>query len=399
MEPDSRYSCGVNQIVMQFGFKLAMLNQLKILIVDDEEADRNTVRRLLEKSGIETEITEAADYQEAKEKMSNNLFDCVLIDYLLPDQDGLTLVREIRQQGVKIPLIVLTGHGNEEVAVDMMKAGASDYLSKFRLTPSRLNQAMQNALRIYKAEQEAAIAKQEKEHLAKQKEDFIARMTHDLRTPLVSANHILELFQEGLYGEITPEMSRVIQVIIRSNKNLLEMVSNLLEVYFHENGEKQLNFTKFKIIALLEELSEELAPLAREKGLELSLNAENTGEIFLNGDILELRRVFSNLISNGIKFTQEGYVKIHLIPATEEDAFVTIVIEDTGIGIAAEELPWIFDRLYSGSLESSTSGLGLYLSRRIIDAHGGTITVTSELERGSSFSVRLPKFWVKAPSF
>ena len=375
---------------MQFRFKLAMLNQLKILIVDDEEADRITVRRLLKRSGMETQITEAADYEEAKEKMSNNLFDCVLIDYLLPDQDGLTLVREIRQQGLKIPLIVLTGHGDEEIAVDMMKAGASDYLSKFRLTPSRLNQAMQNALRIYEAEQEAAIAKQEKEHLAKQKEDFIARMTHDLRTPLVSANHILQLFQEGLYGEITPEMSRVIQVIIRSNRNLLEMVSNLLEVYFHENGEKKLNFTKFKIIDLLEEVFQELAPLAREKGLELSLNAENTGEIFLNGDILELRRVFSNLISNGIKFTEQGYVKIHLIPATEEDAFVTIVVEDTGIGIAAEELPRIFDRLYSGSVETSTSGLGLYLSRRIIDAHGGTIAVTSELERGSSFSVRLP---------
>ena len=375
---------------MQFRFKLAMLNQLKILIVDDEEADRITVRRLLKRSGMETQITEAADYEEAKEKMSNNLFDCMFIDYLLPDGDGLTLVREIRQQGVKIPLIILTGHGDEEIAVDMMKAGASDYLSKFRLTPSRLNQAMQNALRIYEAEQEAAIAKQEKEHLAKQKEDFIARMTHDLRTPLVSANHILQLFQEGLYGEITPEMSRVIQVIIRSNRNLLEMVSNLLEVYCYENGEKILNFTKLKIIDILEEVCQQLTPLAREKGLELSLNAENTGEIFLNGDILELRRVFSNLISNGIKFTEQGYVKIHLIPATEEDAFVTIVVEDTGIGISAEELPRIFERLYSGSPDSSNNGLGLYLSRRIIDAHGGTIAVTSELERGSSFSVRLP---------
>ena len=375
---------------MQFRFKLAMLNQLKILIVDDEEADRITVRRLLKRSGMETQITEAADYEEAKEKMSNNLFDCVLIDYLLPDQDGLTLVREIRQQGVKIPLIILTGHGDEEIAVDMMKAGASDYLSKFRLTPSRLNQAMQNALRIYEAEQEVAIAKQEKEQLARQKEDFVSRMTHDLRTPLVSVNHILELFQEGLYGEITPEMSRVIQVIIRSNRNLLEMVSNLLEVYFHENGEKKLNFTKFKIIDLLEEVFQELAPLAREKGLELSLNAENAGEIFLTGDRLELRRVFTNLIGNAIKFTQKGDVKIHLIPATEEDTFVTIVVEDTGIGISAEELPRIFERLYSSSPDSSNNGLGLYLSRRIIDAHGGTIAVTSELERGSSFSVRLP---------
>ena len=367
-----------------------MLNQLRILIVDDNEVDRIAVRRFLRTSEMAIEITEAADYQEAKEKMSNNLFDCMFIDYLLPDGDGLTLVREIRQQGLKIPLIVLTGHGDEGIAVDMMKAGASDYLSKFRLSASRLNQAMRNALRIYEAEQEAAIAKQEKEHLAKQKEDFIARMTHDLRTPLVSANHILQLFQEGLYGEITPEMSRVIQVIIRSNRNLLEMVSNLLEVYFHENGEKKLNFTKFKIIDLLEEVFQELAPLAREKGLELSLNAENAGEIFLTGDRLELRRVFTNLIGNAIKFTQKGDVKIHLIPATEEDAFVTIVVEDTGIGIAAEELPRIFDRLYSGSVETSTSGLGLYLSRRITDAHGGTITVTSELERGSSFSVRLP---------
>jgi len=271
-----------------------------------------------------------------------------------------------------------------------MKAGASDYLNKFRLSPLHLNQALQNSLRIYKAEQEAAISKQQKEQLAKQKEEFISRITHDLRTPLLSANRILELFQEGLYGEIAPEMSRALQVMIRSNNNLLEMVNNLSEIYFHENGEKKLNFTKLKIVDILQEVCQELAPLALEKGLELSLCAENTGEVSLVGDRLELRRVFTNLIGNAIKFTQQGYVKIHLIPATEEDAFVTIVVEDTGIGIAAEELSRIFERLHSCSPESSTNGLGLYLSRRIIDAHGGTITVTSELERGSSFSVRLP---------
>jgi len=362
IEPDSRYSIRVDQTVIKFRFKLAMLNQLRILIVDDNEVDRIAVRRFLRTSEMAIEITEAADYQEAKEKM----------------------------QGLKIPLIVLTGHGDEGIAVDMMKAGASDYLSKFRLSASRLNQAMRNALRIYEAEEEVAIAKQEKEQLARQKEDFVSRMTHDLRTPLVSVNHILELFQEGLYGEITPEMSRVIHVIIRSNTNLLEMVNNLLEVYCYENGEKTLNFTKLKIIDILEEVCQQLTPLAREKGLELSLNAENAGEIFLTGDRLELRRVFTNLIGNAIKFTQKGDVKIHLIPATEEDTFVTIVVEDTGIGISAEELPRIFERLYSSSPDSSNNGLGLYLSRRIIDAHGGTIAVTSELERGSSFSVRLP---------
>lgn len=369
-----------------------MSNQLKILIVDDEEVDRMAVRRFLRTSEVETQIAEATNYQEAKEKMLNELFDCIFIDYRLPDRDGLTLVREIRQQGIRIPLIVLTGHGDEEIAVDLMKAGASDYLNKFRLSPLRLNQALQNALRIYEAEREAAIARQQKEELAKQKEDFVSRMTHDLRTPLVAVNRMLELFQEGLYGEITSEMSRVIQVIIRSNNNLLEMVNNLLEVYCHENGEKQLNFTKLKIVESIEEVCQELAPLAQEKGLDLSLDAENTGEIFVTGDRLELRRVFTNLIGNAIKFTEQGYVKIHLIPATEEDAFVTIVIEDSGVGISPEEVTQIFERLHSGSQQSSTSGLGLYLSRRIIDAHQGTISVTSELEQGSRFYVRLPAY-------
>jgi signal transduction histidine kinase len=367
-----------------------MSNQLKILIVDDEEVDRMAVRRFLRTAEVEMQITEATNYQEAKEQMLNNLFDCIFIDYLLPDRDGLTLVREIRQQGIKIPLIVLTGHGDEEIAVDLMKAGASDYLNKFRLSSLSLNQALQNALRIYQAEREAAIARQQKEELAKQKEDFVSRMTHDLRTPLVAANRMLELFKEGLYGEINSEMSLVIQVIIRSNSNLLEMVNNLLEVYCHENGEKQLNFTNLKITDILEEVRQELAPLAQEKGLELSLNVDSNRKVTVIGDRLELRRVFTNLLGNAIKFTDQGYVKIHLTPPTEEEAFVTIAIEDSGMGISPEELPRIFERLHSASQQSSTSGLGLYLSRRIIDAHQGTITVSSTLEQGSIFFVRLP---------
>jgi two-component system, sensor histidine kinase and response regulator len=367
-----------------------MPNQLKVLIVDDDEVDRMSVRRFLKISEVEIEIAEAANYQEAKEKIFNQNFDCIFIDYRLPDRDGLDLVCEIRQQGIKTPLIVLTGYGDEQIAVELMKAGASDYLNKFRLSSARLNQALQNALRIYQVEQEAAMARQQKEELAKQREDFVSRMTHDLRTPLVAANRMLELFQEGLYGNITSEMSQVIQVIIRSNSNLLEMVNNLLEVYFHETGEKKLNFTNLKILEILEEVRQELAPLAAQKELELSLNTENTEEIVVTGDRLELRRVFTNLLGNAIKFTEEGYVKINVAAATDEDTFVTIAIEDTGIGISLEELSRIFERLHSGTQQSSTSGLGLYLSRRIIDAHQGTITVTSRLGQGSIFYVRLP---------
>jgi signal transduction histidine kinase len=367
-----------------------MQEKLKILIVDDDEVDRIAVRRALKTAGVKMDVSEAENYSEAIEQLLHDEFDCAFIDYRLPDKDGLALVREIRDHGVKIPLIALTGQGDEQIAVELMKAGASDYLSKFRISPLRLNQALQTALRLYQAEREMAIATAQKEELAKQREDFVSRMTHDLRTPLVAANRMLGLFQEGMYGEIPGDMDKAIHVIIRSNQNLLEMVNNLLEVYCHESGEKRLTFTGQNILEIIEEVQQELTPLATEKGIELSLNASEEGRIHVIGDRLELRRVFTNLIGNAIKFTDEGYVRVNFKPASENDPLVTIEIEDTGSGIPDDELPQLFERFRHGKHRRSTSGLGLYLSRRIIDAHQGSITVASEVDKGSTFRVRIP---------
>lgn len=367
-----------------------MQEKLKILIVDDDEVDRMAVRRALKTAGVKMEISEAENYREAIDLLLQKDFDCAFIDYRLPDKDGLALVQEIREHGVKIPLIVLTGQGDEQIAVELMKAGASDYLSKSHVDPLRLAKALQNALRVYQAEREVAIATAQKEELARQREDFVSRMTHDLRTPLVAANRMLGLFQEGLYGEIPPDMNKAIHIIIRSNQNLLEMVNNLLEVYCHESGEKKLTFSGVNLWEIIEEVRQELAPLAEEKRIELSLNGLESGRIQVIGDRLELRRVFTNLIGNAIKFTDFGYVRVNCQPATDSDPLITIEIEDTGSGIPEEELPQLFERFRHGKHRRSTSGLGLYLSRRIIDAHQGSISVTSEIDKGSVFRIRLP---------
>jgi FixJ family two-component response regulator len=111
---------------------------LRVLIVDDDEVDRMAVRRALKTAGLTLEISEAYDCAMAIAKLQNNNFDCAFVDYRLPDKDGLALVQELRDNGITIPLIVLTGQGDEQIAVDLMKAGASDYLSKARIS-TRLN--------------------------------------------------------------------------------------------------------------------------------------------------------------------------------------------------------------------------------------------------------------------
>lgn len=140
---------------------------IKILIVEDDEVDRMAVRRALKAAGLKVEITAAVDCQSAiafiapaSDHALPNIqsFDCVLVDYRLPDGDGLYLVQEIRGLGLKVPLIVLTGQGDEQLAVELMKSGASDYLAKNKLSPETLARSVRNAVRIYKAETEAALA-------------------------------------------------------------------------------------------------------------------------------------------------------------------------------------------------------------------------------------------------
>jgi two-component system, sensor histidine kinase and response regulator len=373
-----------------------MDSPINILIVDDDAVDRMAIRRALQSAGLEMNLSEAENYQTAIATLKDDRFDCAFIDYRLPDKDGLALVQALRHNGVKIPLIVLTGQGDEQIAVELMKAGASDYIPKARISSPRLIQSLQTAMRIYEAQRQVAIANRQKEELARQREDFVSRMTHDLRTPLIAANRMLELFQEGIYGDISSQMDKAIHVIVRNNQNLLEMVNNLLEVYCHEAGDKKLNFTTLDLRDIVVEVAQELAPLAHEKELALKINGTDKLDAIegdamkVTGDRLELRRVLTNLVGNAIKFTDEGYVNICLTKVDADNPLVAIAIEDTGPGIPPEDKAVLFERFRHGKHRRSTSGLGLYLSRRIIEAHKGAIEVESEVDKGSIFKVYLP---------
>jgi two-component system, sensor histidine kinase and response regulator len=383
----------VRQVFLE---EITMEEPLKILIVDDDQVDRMTVRRALTKAGVPTELTEASNGSMMMRALQEQFFDCIFLDYQMPGQDGLELLQQLRHQGIPTPIIMLTGQGDEQIAVELMKAGASDYLSKAMVSPERLEQSLRNAVRLYKAEQEIELSKQQREQLLRQREDFISRMTHDLRTPLVAADRMLHLLQDNAFGAITPETQEALASMQTSNKNLVQMVNTLLEVSRHESGYKTLTFVECNLYKMAEGVLSELMPLALEKGLQLKMthlhDDQNSPPPIIFGDCAELRRVLVNLVGNAIKFTDSGSISVYLSQADPESGFITLYVEDTGSGISTEDQVMLFERFRQGNHKRAGSGLGLYLSRCIVEAHGGSISAQSTLGQGSCFKVHLPLY-------
>jgi signal transduction histidine kinase len=311
---------------------------------------------------------------------------------MMPGIDGYEVTRRIRKDPKinYIPILLLTAY-NESSVVKGLDAGADDFICKPFETEELLAR-VRSLLRL-----KHSIDEQRKMTL--QREDFVSRLTHDLRTPLVAADRMLNLFLQEVFGPIPSEMKQPIHVMIRSNQNLLEMVNTLLEVYRFEAGKKTLNFESCNLTTIAAEVVSELTPLAQEKNLILKLDTHelsptgNNGGI-VNGDRLELRRVFNNLIGNAIKFTDTGSIEIRIfetLSPINHLSEVVIEVQDTGYGIAAEDQGTIFERFHQGQNKRSGSGLGLHLSSRIAEAHRGKIELFSELGKGSIFTVKLPK--------
>ncbi|MBD2203893.1 hybrid sensor histidine kinase/response regulator [Calothrix sp. FACHB-1219] len=369
----------------------------KILVVDDSPDNVFLIKTILEEEGYT--VSTAENGASALAQLEASPCDLVLLDLMMPGMDGYEVTRRIRGNTAMqqyIPILLITAHDAPNVAKGL-DLGADDFIRK-PVTVDELLARVRSLLRLKHSIDE-------RDEIARQREDFVSRLTHDLRTPLVAADRVLMLFQQGALGALSPQMEEVIAIMARSNTNLLSMVNTLLEVYRFEAGRKTLAFQPVNLRQLLEEVVGELTPLAEAKSL--SMNLEIAQELTINsvmGDRLELHRLFTNLIGNAIKFTDSGSVNIHLGSTTQSSKksylnavenstfseFLIVEVEDTGPGISPEEQTTLFERFRQGSHKSSGSGLGLYLSLRIVEAHQGNILVKSELAKGSVFIVMLP---------
>ena len=228
--------------------------------------------------------------------------------------------------------------------------------------------------------------------LSTMKEEFLALTTHDLRSPLTVISGVINFFTSGRLGDLTPEQKNMVTMMERNTQNLIELVNDLLDASKLESGTMRLDLTSIQLRGILDELRSTIEPLAREKELvfEDDLPADLPP---VHADRAKLRRILVNLLSNAVKFTPRGgRVRLSAEPSGEE--MMRISVSDTGVGIPREDLVRLFDKYEQARSRATRSekgtGLGLYITRQLVELHGGTISVESEVGRGSSFSFTIP---------
>ena len=340
-----------------------------ILAVDDIPDNLLLVQLALEQEGYQVVL--AHNGETALRQIKQAPPSLILLDVMMPGMDGYEVTRRIRQDRniPFIPILLVTAR-EESSLVEGLDAGADEFVRKpFQI--DELQARVRSMLRL--------------KETIDQRENFVSCLTHDLRTPLVAANRMLDLLVQEAFGGVTGEQSEAITNIISSNQNLLEMLNKLLETHHYELGQKILSFIPVNLEQLISDVVTELKPLATEKELALQSNLSSA---VINGDRLELRRVFTNIIGNAIKFTDSGKVEVSL---TTGDREVLVKIKDTGIGISPQEQQTIFQRFHQGNHRRSGKGLGLYLCQQIVHAHQGEITVESEVGAGTTFTLSFPK--------
>ena len=374
----------------------------RLLLIDDDEVDRLAVKRLLRQSRSSIQVEEATSPPAALSALDMTPFDCVLLDYNIPGSDGLAILNDIRSKGYSVPVIVLTGQGDEELAVELMKAGAADYLNKNALTSERLDRSLRYAIAIHRAEQERRELL-ERERRARElaqaanraKDEFLATLSHELRTPL---NAIMGWARLLVSGNLDADTARrAIEIIDRNTRLQAQLIEDLLDISRIITGKLRLDVRPTPIRSIIEGAVESVRALADARSVTIEARLDEADEP-LPCDPARMQQVVWNLLTNAIKFTPEGGRVAVQVSRTSCD--LSIEVTDTGIGIEPDFLPYVFDRFrqQDGASTRSHGGLGLGLSivQHLVALHGGSVEARSAgVDLGATFVVRLPLVHVR----
>jgi signal transduction histidine kinase len=223
----------------------------------------------------------------------------------------------------------------------------------------------------------------------KLKSEFLASMSHELRTPMNAIIGFTDLLEDGLYGKPTKKQADAFAKIKRSANHLLNLINDILDLSKIEAGRMEFFPEEFRLNGLLNDLKEEVMPLAEERGLNFELRTRDNITCYY--DYTRLRQILMNLISNAVKFTKQGMVAVKSDVA---DGEIRIEVSDTGVGIKEQDMEHIFDEFVQAdgsiSRDFGGTGLGLSISKKLADMMDGRIEVKSEWQKGSTFSVILP---------
>ncbi len=384
----------------------------RILIIEDCPEDRELYRRRIARDQEQDYLFFETSSAEEGLRLCRDLSpDCVLLDYQLPDMDGLEFLDRFPNDpaGTIVPIIMLTGHGNEEIAVHAMKKGIHDYLVK-GLNSEGIHQVVHAAIDQGILRRQIESQRRELERMAEErltliaalehrtaalsesnarKDEFLAMLAHELRNPLAAIENAATILS---MADSREDLDCSNHIIRRQSKHLARLIEDLLDVSRINLGKIELRRATFEATPVLESAVQAVKALVDGKGHALHL-ALDRGNLWVNADPTRLEQIVVNLLNNAAKYTDDGG-EIRLA-ARRDRRDLVIEVYDNGVGIPREKLPAIFELFMQGDRSSARSegglGIGLTVVKKLVEMHGGTIAATSQGRgSGSEFVIRLP---------
>ena len=377
---------------------MSMMNTslVKILLIEDNPGDARLVEILLEESDfLDCKIINKQSLTEGIEALSEEDFDIVLLDLTLPDSRGFDTLQRLIQAHPDVNVIVMTGLSDKVLGLNAVKVGAQDFLMKGGFDSDLLAKTLRYAIErkgVLTKLAESQRAREVAEESARMKENFIASISHEMRTPMNAIYGMSNLLAQTNLNE---EQRSYIDSVKQSSEILLGVINDILEVSTLQNSKMDFELKDFDLSELMSNLVNVMQYKKNEKPLDFLLTIDPSVPRFIKGDKLRLNQILFNIVGNAVKFTDAGFVKINvsLVESNGDNFKIKFIVVDSGIGIPSEKVDTIFetftrirtkDRIFEGT------GLGLSIVKSLVTQQEGTVWATSILGEGTTMYVEMP---------
>ena len=371
------------------------MEKLNVLVVDDEPGIRSGIERILRNYSVgfpfmdedfSFEILEAETGEIALDMIKTNLPDIILLDNKLPGIQGIEVLEEINKQKLDTAVMMITSYASLDIAVKSTNFGAYNFVPK-PFTPQELKSSIDSITKHLFLKRMTQKMKQEGKQIRFQ---FLSVLSHELKSPLNAIEGYLRIMEEKQVGNNLEDYQSMIDRSLIRIKGMRNLIVDLLDLTKLESGKKNREMTKVDVNELARLAMHTVEPIAIQRNVKIAFEADGAPHMFADPDEIEI--ILNNLLSNAVKYNKEG--GIVNLSIKNGGAQLKIKVEDSGIGISEENMDKLFKeftRIKTAETRDITgSGLGLSITKGMVEQYGGKIDVQSKQARGSTFTVTLP---------
>lgn len=352
---------------------------LSILLADDDLADRELIRYELEQTDLHFSLSEAENLTTLLDGDSLEHYDCAFVDYDMPEKNGLECISSLKEAAPYMGIIMITGQGNEAIAAEAFKRGASDYIAKRYITASSIKRIISTAV------QQANLQKkidEQREDL----QDFSRVLVHDIRSPLLQIDTLCDRIIKDVQTGKIDKIETYCKLLKESARHSVSLIDTLNE--YNQVVGTELNVEEMSMSDTIKDLEKVLESTITEKNATITCGDLPT--ITANPPLI--KQLLQNLIGNGIKYCETDKPHVH-ISCSKDDKYWIFEVKDNGIGIPEMFYKKVFEafsRLHTSSQYAGT-GLGLATCKKIVSRHNGNIWCSSQPGNGTSFYFTIPR--------